>query len=211
MVAQKWQETLGIRFVKDKRSPVTNSNTEQMANLPQIPNSPIVANDTPLLGAGMSAPDFCLKDTRSENLVRLSDFAGQDILLVFFRGTWCFNCRRQFRVLCENQERLREAGIAVVGVVCQSADSVRRFLEGTSLPFPLLADTSRAVAKQYGVHYWLSYEGFNLANPALFILDRERQITFAYRGKNQTDLPLSLILEEFIALLDPPCPGKGGL
>ena len=157
---------------------------------------------------GDLAPDFSLCQPLSETLIRLADYDGQDVLLVFFRGTWCPNCRKQFQVLTENQERLRKAHIVTVGVICQGEGSVRRYLQENPLPFPLLIDGKRAVAKRYGVHYWFSLEGFNLANPALFILDRSRRITFAYRGKNQFDLPLSAILEKFIALLDSACPDK---
>ena len=160
------------------------------------------ASDASLPGVGAQAPDFCLKQGSDKSTVRLSDYDGRYVLLVFFRGTWCPNCRLQFRVLCENQERLKRAGIAVVGVVCQNAGSVQRYLKSNPLPFPLLIDDSRAVAKQYGVHYWFSYEGFNLANPAIFILDEERNILFAYRGKNQSDLPISSVLEKFTDLLN---------
>jgi peroxiredoxin Q/BCP len=135
-------------------------------------------------------------------MVRLSDYEGQDVLLVFFRGTWCPNCRRQFRVLCENYERLRKVGMECIGVICQNPGSVQRYLDSNPLPFPLLTDETRNVARQYGVHYWLSYEGFNLAHPSVFILDRDRRVTFAYRGKNQSDLPISAVLEKFVALLE---------
>lgn len=154
------------------------------------------------------APDFSLCQPLSQKAIRLSDYDGQDVLLVFFRGTWCPNCRKQFKVLVENQERLRNAGIATVGVICQGEGSVQRYLKENPLPFPLLVDGKREVAKQYGVHHWLSLEGFNLANPALFILDRSRRIAFAYRGKNQSDLPLPTILEKFITLLDSACPDQ---
>lgn len=173
-----------------------------MASLEQNQFKSRITGPGSVPGIGALAPDFCLKQGAEESTVRLSDYAGQCVLLVFFRGTWCPNCRLQFRVLCENQERLQRAGIAPVGVVCQSAGSVGRYLKGNPLPFPLLVDDSRAVAKQYGVHYWLSYEGFNLANPALFILDGERKILFAYRGKNQSDLPISALLEKFAGFLN---------
>lgn len=172
-----------------------------MASLEQNQFESGTAKTTSVPEIGASAPDFCLKQGADESTIRLSEYAGQCVLLVFFRGTWCPNCRLQFRVLCENQERFRKAGVAPVGVICQNAASVQRFLRDNPLPFPLLVDSSRMVAKQYGVHYWLSYEGFNLANPALFILDGERRVLFAYRGKNQRDLPISAILEKFTALL----------
>lgn len=151
---------------------------------------------------GDTAPDFTLPDGATGQERHLAQWVGQDVLLVFFRGTWCPFCRRQMRVLTENHARLTAGGVQVVGVVCQEAASVRRWLHNNPLPFPLLVDESRAVAKAYGVHYWLSWEGFNLAKPSLFILDRTRKITFGHVGAHMRDLPLTLVLERFIAFLD---------
>ena len=150
---------------------------------------------------GGVAPDFALPDPVSGATVSLATYRGNDVLLVFFRGTWCPFCREQLRILTENDARLKAAGIAVIGVVCQSASSVRRYLESAPISFPLLVDEKRDVAKAYRVHYWLSLEGANLANPSLFILDRDGRITLAYRGRNMRDLPVAEVLEKFIALL----------
>jgi len=158
---------------------------------------------------GATAPEFILPDPVSGAAVSLAAYRGRDVLLVFFRGTWCPYCREQLRILTENDTRLKAAGIAVIGVVCQSASSVRRYLESAPIPFPLLADEQRTVAKSYRVHYWISFEGANLANPALFVLDRDGQITFAYRGRNMRDLPVADVLTKFIALLGKPHESEG--
>ena len=96
---------------------------------------------------------------------------------------------------------LSAANIAVITISCQSAASVQRYVEKNSLPFPLLADATREAAKAYGVHYYLSLEGFNLANPSLFIIDGAGLVTFCYVGKNMADLPIQAILERFIGFL----------
>jgi peroxiredoxin len=151
---------------------------------------------------GGLAPDFSLIDPQTNTEVRLSELRGRDVLLIFFRGTWCPFCREQMAFLRDNAARLETANIAAVGVVCQNRETVKQYLEKNPLAFPLLPDESRAVAKSYGVHYWLTYEGFNLAHPSLFILDRQGVITFAHIGKNMRDLPLSRVLEQFLTFLD---------
>jgi peroxiredoxin Q/BCP len=156
-----------------------------------------------LLRPGDPALDFVLPDPVTGSDVGLSDFRQRDVLLVFFRGTWCPFCHAQMRTLRENHSRLSGANIAVVGIVCQSAASVKRYLNHNPLPFPLLVDESREVAKAYGTHYWLSLEGANLSNPAVFVLDREGRITFAHVGRNMRDLPVTAVLERFVAFLDP--------
>jgi peroxiredoxin len=161
-------------------------------------------NLSPLLGK--PAPAFALPDPLTDQSVALESFAGQDVLLIFLRGTWCPFCVQQLQVLKDNFETLRRANVAVIAVVCQSRITVRLFLQASPLPFPLLCDGTRAVARNYGTHYWLSHEGFNLSHPALFILDKERTVTFAHVGRNMTDLPVSRILEKFVSLLG----GTGG-
>ena len=153
------------------------------------------------LAVGEDAPDFSLTDPMTGTSVRLSERRGQDVLLVFFRGTWCPYCREQMALLKDNQERLWAARIAVIGVISQSAGGVKNYLTGNPLPFPLLPDENRVVARAYGTHYWLTYEGFNLSHPALFILDPQGKITFAHVGRNMSDLPLPLVLERFLSFL----------
>jgi peroxiredoxin Q/BCP len=153
------------------------------------------------LPVGAVAPDFTLTDPMTGRSVSLSDYAGSDRMLVFFRGTWCPYCRDQMHLLAENQGRLAAAGIALLGVVCQASASVRRYLDAHPLPFPLLPDETRNVARSYGVHYWVSYEGINLAQPSLFIVDRAGIVTFAHRGRNMRDLPVSAVIEKFIGFL----------
>lgn len=154
------------------------------------------------LKVGDSAPEFALPDARTGKSVALTEYrAGRDALVVFFRGTWCPFCRAQMKALRDSYDRLTAAGIAVVGVVCQSATSVRRSLDTETLPFPLLVDETREIARRYGTHYYLSLEGVNLSHPALFVLDRAGGITFVHVGRNMRDLPVTTVLERFVDCL----------
>lgn len=173
--------------------------TTQADNSSQPRRDAGVKNTSPLIGK--PAPRFALPDPVTKNTVALESFAGRDVLLLFLRGTWCPFCVKQLQVLKDNFEKLHSANVAVVTVACQSQITVNLFLKGFPLPFPLLCDGNRAVAKEYGTHYWLSHEGFNLSHPALFILDKTHTITFAHVGRSMSDLPVSHILEKFVALL----------
>ena len=153
-----------------------------------------------------TAPAFAIPDPRTGEMVPLSDFAGRDTLLVFLRGTWCPYCVSQLQLLRENFAVLERANVAVVAVVCQSQWSVKLWLGTSPLPFPLLCDGSRRVARTYGTHYYLSHEGFNLSHPALFVLDKKQTVTFAHVGRSMSDLPLGTILGRFLQFL----PGDEG-
>ena len=103
--------------------------------------------------------------------------------------------------LSQNHATLQRAGIAVVGIVCQNPASVKNYLLQHPLPFPLLVDAVRTVAKAYGTHYWFSLEGVNLARPSLFILNSAQKITYAHVGRHMRDLPVTYIVEKLIGLL----------
>jgi peroxiredoxin Q/BCP len=154
------------------------------------------------IAVGSWAPPFTLCDPLSGAPIGLADYTGKDILLIFFRGTWCPFCREQMRFLAQNFEKLQKADIVVLGVVCQSTATLRGYLEANPLPFPLLSDESRVIAKSYGVHYWLSWEGINLARPAVFIIGRDSRVMFTYIGRNMADLPVHTIVEKFLTFLD---------
>ena len=61
----------------------------------------------------------------------------------------------------------------VVTVVAQRSDAVRRYIEESGLPFNILVDESRDVLKAYGVWHRLGLDAWNIARPALFLIDRD--------------------------------------
>ena len=77
----------------------------------------------------------------------------------------------------------------VVTVVTQSSEPVRRYIEDTGLPFNILIDESREVTKQYGIYKRLGLDGWNLARPALFLIDREGRIRYSFVADSQEEFP----------------------
>jgi thioredoxin-dependent peroxiredoxin len=137
--------------------------------------------------------------------------AGQRLVL-FLRGTWCPFCRVQLDALARAQPRLEQANIQSVAIACQSAGSVQRWSEKNPLPFLLLADESRAVARAWGTHYFLSWDGINLSRPALFVVGADGCVLFSHVGRRMDDLPVDLLLARFLQYLLPEesSDGNGG-
>lgn len=75
--------------------------------------------------------------------------------------------------------------IAVAG---QWPRELRGFAERNGIMFPLLVDKDRSVIKSFGVYHWLSFEAYNIARPATFIIDKQGVIQFMYIGSHQFDL-----------------------
>jgi peroxiredoxin len=66
---------------------------------------------------------------------------------------------------------------------------VRRYIEETGLPFNILIDESREVLKGYGVWHRIGLDAWNIARPALFIVDRSGSIRYSFIGESQEEFP----------------------
>ena len=76
-------------------------------------------------------------------------------------------------------------------MVAQSSSVVRRYIEETGLPFNILVDESREVLKAYGVWHRFGLDAWNIARPALFLIDSYGKIHFSFVGDSQEEFPSS--------------------
>ena len=80
-------------------------------------------------------------------------------------------------------------GVQIVTVVAQSSSAVRRYIEETGLPFNILVDESRDVLKTYGVWHRFGLDAWNIARPALFLVDQSGAIRYSFVGETQEEFP----------------------
>lgn len=102
------------------------------------------------LKEGMKAPDFKGID-QNGNEVRLADFAGRKLVLYFYPKDNTPGCTAEACNLRDNNDELVKKGFAVVGISADSEKSHKGFANKYSLPFPLIADTSKKIMDDYGV------------------------------------------------------------
>jgi peroxiredoxin len=76
-----------------------------------------------------------------------------------------------------------------VAVVAQASDRVRTYIEETGLPFDILVDESRAVLKAYGVWHAVGLDAWNIARPALFLIDHSGAIRYSFVADKQHEFP----------------------
>ncbi len=84
-------------------------------------------------------------------------------------------------------------------VLAQNAEGVREYLAARPHPFRVLPDETREVAKSYGVYVHVNFESYNIARPAVFLVDAEGIIRYMYIGYHQADYPP---MREVLAALD---------
>jgi peroxiredoxin len=127
--------------------------------------------------AGTAAPEFKLHST-PDQLVSLSDFRGNPVILAFYPADWSPVCGDQmafYNQILPEFHRLKAQllGISVDGSWCHAA-----FATDRNLHFPLLADfePKGAVARKYGVYR----QQDGICERALFVIDSKGLITWSY-------------------------------
>ena len=110
-----------------------------------------LANAGKPLDVGDAAPDVVSRDEQG-NEVRLADFYDEGFTLVYFYPKADTpGCTAQACSLRDDFAELQERGVRVVGVSADGPQAQLRFKEKHRLPFVLLADRDRVVAKAFGV------------------------------------------------------------
>ena len=62
-------------------------------------------------------------------------------------------------------------------------------MEETGLPFNILIDDTRDVLKAYGVWHRVGLDAWNIARPALFLIDRSGCIRYSFVARRQEEFP----------------------
>ena len=64
-------------------------------------------------------------------------------------------------------------------------------MEDNGFPFYILVDETRDVTKQYGVWHRVGLDAWNIARPALFVIERTSTIRAIFVGESQEEFPTS--------------------
>jgi peroxiredoxin len=131
---------------------------------------------------GHPAPAFTLPGSDNTDAGRrdyaLEDYGGQVVVLVFYPGDNTPVCTRQLNAYTEDIGSFTEAGAQVLAISPQSVESHDEFsCKQDGFGFPLLADTNKAVAADYGI---LGPLGFY--RRSVFVVDAEGIVRYAHRA-----------------------------
>lgn len=102
------------------------------------------------MNIGDKAPEILGMD-QNGNEVKLSDFAGQYLVLYFYPKDNTSGCTAEACSLRDNIDALAAKGYRIVGVSSDSAASHQKFIANHHLPFTLIADTDHRLQELMGV------------------------------------------------------------
>lgn len=129
-----------------------------------------------MLAIGSNAPNFELPD-ESGNVVSLSDYHGQNLILVFYPKDSTPGCTRQLCALRDDLKRFEKLHTAVLASNPGSAASHQRFIEKQGYNFPILVDADKQMATAYQA---LKPEGG--IQRTVYIIDGAGKIIYAKQG-----------------------------
>ena len=138
---------------------------------------------------GMPAPAFSLFDSE-KNKVSLSDFQGQNVLLLFFPLAFTGVCTRQLCSVRDNIGHYDNMKAKVLGISVDSLYTLAKFKEEQSYNFPLLSDFNKEVSKQYDSLYETFGFGMKgVSKRSAFIIDKNGIIQYAEVLENAGEIP----------------------
>ena len=138
---------------------------------------------------GMPAPAFSLFDSE-KNKVSLSDFQGQNVLLLFFPLAFTGVCTRQLCSVRDNIGHYDNMKAKVLGISVDSLYTLAKFKEEQSYNFPLLSDFNKEVSKQYNSLYETFGFGMKgVSKRSAFIIDKNGIIQYAEVLENAGEIP----------------------
>lgn len=126
---------------------------------------------------GRKIPDFSAASTGGE--IRASNLKGRKLVLFFYPKDNTPGCTTQACEFRDNIFAFRSAGAVILGISVDDVASHEAFAKEHGLPFPILADSTKAVAKSYGVLY-KAMGVMEVARRDTFIIDPQGRIAKHY-------------------------------
>ena len=132
-------------------------------------------NNAPLK-VGEMAPEFELMD-QEKTKVKLSDYRGRKkVALLFYPMDFSPVCTEEHCAFGPELGRIQGGPDTVVfGVSCDSPYSHAAFKKQYGIPYSLLADVTRRMAKAYGM--WAGEEPYNCTKRGTVVIDKNGRIT----------------------------------
>jgi peroxiredoxin len=139
---------------------------------------------------GKPAPSITLFDT-DKKAVSLSDFKGQNVVVLFFPLAFTGVCTTELCSIRDNIGTYNNANAQVLGISVDSIFTLGKFKEEQKLNFPLLSDFNKNASKSFDVLYEVfpAFEMQGVSKRSAFVIDKEGVVQYKEVCATPGDLP----------------------
>ena len=146
-----------------------------------------------MLQTGQTAPTFELPGAGGGRIDThgLAEYAnnGWAVVVVFYPFDFHPVCTSQMCTLRDSEALSLLENTVVLGISTDSVYSHRAFAEQHRIDFPLLSDSDGRVAEAYGVRAEEIDDHRGVARSAVFVVDPDRIVQYAWRSEETADEP----------------------
>lgn len=123
--------------------------------------------------------------------VKLSDYRGKYVVLFFYPLDFTFVCPTEIMEFGRRYSEFKELGAEIIGASCDSQFAHKAWLEHSlgALPYPLVSDYTKEIARAYGA---LLPEGYPARST--FVIDPEGLVQYACHHNPEVGRSVSEVL-----------------
>lgn len=121
------------------------------------------------LAVGQMAPEFETVNQKGQT-VKLSDFRGKKVILYFYPKDDTPGCTKEAKTFRDNIKGFESKNAVILGVSFDDQSSHQQFSQKYDLPFQLLVDADKSIAKAYEA------SGLIWASRDTFVIDEKGKI-----------------------------------
>ena len=130
------------------------------------------------------AKNFKLEDGQNKVFDFFEYQKKSKVLLVFFRGEWCSECKKQLEELNININWFKKNKIKIIALSSDDRLFTSILVEILKPKYPILSDSNWKIFKLYGFKKPTNQKRIK---PALLLIDSDHNIQYSYVGKNYSD------------------------
>jgi len=148
------------------------------------------------------APYFDLPSTRGGRVKSWDFKQRKNMLIYFFRGADCEECKQTLRVLAENYGVYEKLNTEVIAIGADDLRSLTALAGESGIPFPVLSDATGEIAAKY------TQVDAESGRPksSIFLADRYGALEGEWVAEVEADLPSQDELMAILQLLELRCP-----
>jgi thioredoxin-dependent peroxiredoxin len=135
------------------------------------------------LKIGKKIPDLELPATSDKN-IKLSDFAGKNIVLYFYPKASTPGCTQEGKDFSEAINKFRRQSTVILGASRDSVKAQQNFKEKQGFPFELLSDKEEKLCNLFDVIKMKNMYGKQVRGieRSTFLIDRDGKLQKEWRG-----------------------------